>query len=252
MPTVILTRPSALAPKNAAYLEALGYCVVLLPVMQILLTGYVPIKTSEQAVLATSAQAFIAPLAKDFLRLPCFVIGSQTGKAASIAGFTKVFIAPSSNAEALLGLLDQKMPNIKHVAYFTSKIRKPVLEQRLITKGLRVSVSEVYQSQAVERWPDDAVQALKDALMGTHSQQHRLACLHYSRRSAALFLSLCAHHDLGDALLERVRTQMRHICLSQDVAIPLQDCQASHVFIAKTTQDADMIATLQAVLSKAD
>jgi uroporphyrinogen-III synthase len=70
-----------------------------------------------------------------------------------------------------------------------------------------------------------------------------VAALHYSRRSAGLAARLAQKAGIGGHFLA-----MRHICLSADVAEPLETLGAARVSVAEALEEPALFATLSRAL----
>jgi hypothetical protein len=90
-----------------------------------------------------------------------------------------------------------------------------------------------YKAEAVAKLPEEAREALRAGQIDV--------ALHYSRRASETLLSLAAAEGLGDAL-----AKMRHLCLSQDVAAPLQDAGLAKVEIAAHPHEDSLLALVEA------
>ena len=87
----------------------------------------------------------------------------------------------------------------------------------------------MYRAQATDRLSADAEAAIR-----AHEFD---AVLHYSRRSATLFAGLASGRGLDVSSL-------RHLCLSEDVAAPLQERGLPHVEIAGAPNEAALLGLL--------
>lgn len=198
---ILVTRARQDAALTAARLQALGHEPVLAPVLEIMPLEFVwPQK--PRVLVATSAHAFIKPLPADWHGLPLYVVGETTARAAAQVGFTRhVYVRGDvGDLAALLSGSDRS-----GALYLAAKHRKPILE----TAFPGLAVLETYEAHACDHLPDDALDQLKSNRIGV--------VLHYSRRSAEIFVRLIRQHNINLAKL--VAT---HICLSRDVAVPLQ------------------------------
>lgn len=245
MALVVVTRPKPLAAKTASRVEALGHEALVLPVMRLEATGAVPEFQGEEAVLATSARAFLdflkpdvrLPLLPEIRALPCFVLGEGAATLARHTGFTQVFVARQSCAKALLACIQDIMPQIKSVLYLAGVSRTPTVEEALRVAGVRVQVCETYAAKAICAWPQHRLAFFKDVLERTAHSGTPLAVLHYSARSATLFLALCVHHGIYPQL-----GAARHVCLSRDVAACLEGF--AHVGVAREPHENSLLQAL--------
>ena len=198
---ILVTRAREDAAFTAARLQALGHEPVLAPVLEIMPLEFVwPQK--PRALVATSAHAFIKPPPADWHDLPLYVVGETTARAAAKLGFTRDVIVREDvgGLAALLGTRESS-----GALYLAARHRKPILETAI--PGL--SVLETYEARARDHLLEDTLDQLKSSRIDV--------VLHYSRRSAEIFVRLIHQQNINLAKL--VTT---HICLSRDVAVPLQ------------------------------
>jgi len=183
------------------------------------------------ALVVTSAQVFkFLPRAEvqDLWPLPLFCVGSRSAVAALRAGFPPaVIIAP--DAKTLTPQIAAKFQPPIRFLYLAGEDRKPDLEDDLAAAQFSVTLHEIYRADPAEKLTVAAFAAIEDKGVD--------AVLHYSRRSAELFLGL-----IEDAKLDV--TPCAHICLSADCAAPLKDAGFPHIFVADTPNEAALFAKL--------
>jgi len=163
-------------------------------------------------VLATSAQAFDLlsdspewPLPEARRLLPLFVVGERTRNAARDRGFAgAALIAP--DAKMLASGAEGKIEGKGRLIYLAGRDRKPDLEAKLQELGHEVVTIEVYAAQPAESLTAEAAAGISSGVIG--------AVLHYSRRSAEIFLHLARGADLDVS-------HLIHIAMSPDAAEPL-------------------------------
>ncbi len=208
---VLVTRPSADSTRTAALLEARGHASVISPVTAIVARPFpAEIATTPglSASLATSAHAFegAAHWAEAIRALPVYCVGWRTAEAATAAGFG-VREPAEPDAAALANRLAAEPTG--QFLYLAGADRKPHLERALAAQGHHVALAVTYEAVAVASLPPIAKEALASGGLD--------AVLHYSRRHADLFKALTEAAGLG-----LMAAQLAHICLSMDVAEPLQ------------------------------
>ncbi len=228
---ILLLRAAPDAARSAAELQKRGHRPLLSPVIEIVPTG-LPLPSGPfEAVIASSAQAFkfLAPEEVERLRdLPLLCVGSRTAAAALKSGFRAAsLIAP--DAKSLTPLVAAKYAAPAHFIYLAGEDRKPDLEEDLVAAQFQITVHETYSAEAAEKLAPAAVSALEYREID--------AILHYSRRSAEIFLGLAAEAKLD---LE----QTAHFCLSADVAAPLVEAGQPHVIIADTPDETALFRKL--------
>lgn len=221
---LLLTRPQPDTERTAAALRARGHDVLAMPLLRI-----EPVADAELgdagwgAVLVTSANACrsiaahrnIAALAG----LPVFAVGARTAQAARTAGFTAV-VAADGNVDDLArtvaaSLADRAAPLI-HLA---GEARAGDLAGALAAHGFTVETRVVYR--AVQET------ALSEAARGALARGEVDAVLHFSRRTAEAFLAAATAAGLMAAA-----RQIRHYCLSPQVAAPLAAAGAGDIRVA--------------------
>ncbi len=213
-------RAEADAGRTAAALKALGHDSVLAPVLRIV-PRQAPFPTGRfEAVLATSAHAFAGgQKAVETLRhLQLFAVGAATAEAGRRVGFEDVRVS-LGDASALATLATLTLPQPAELMVLAGRDHKPGLEESLGKAGYGLTVVEAYAAEAEQGWPPVAIDALSDGDIA--------AAVHFSRRSATLALGLANGHGLALPFLA-----LRHLCLSEDVAVPLREAGAERVLIA--------------------
>ncbi len=229
---VIVTRARADAERTAAALRARGHEPLLSPVLAIVRTGAAVHPGQAQALVATSAHAFeaiSADEASSLAHLPLFVVGARTAEAAERAGLA----APRLTAAQVSGLAAQMGPALPTGAtllYLAGRDRKPDLEEALAEQGFEIAAAIVYEAQAQQ----DLSQGVAAALRRGEAQ----AVLHFSRRSARLFLDAAARAGLHEAA-----ARLRHVCISQDAAAPV----GAAARVARTPDSAGLLGALEEI-----
>jgi uroporphyrinogen-III synthase len=146
-------------------------------------------------------------------RLPCSAAGA-TARSSTLAkvALARGLPAPAVVAEdvaKLAATLREAGDSFRNVLYLAGQDRKPDLESACEAMGLTVRTAVLYEALAAQELSVEARAALiSGSLEGV---------LHFSRRSAALFLSLADEASLAD----RIGRPLIHWCLSWDVARPL-------------------------------
>jgi uroporphyrinogen-III synthase len=235
---VLLTRAADEGMRSATKLEASGHSAVLSPVLEMVPTGAEWPTGVIDAVLATSAQAFELfsdtadwPLPESRRLMPLYLVGERTREAALERGFEgPALIAP--DAKELATAIVASLPPASRLVYLAGRDRKPDLERTLADAGQTVEVVEVYSAQAAEGLSESAITALEAGEIG--------AVLHYSRRSAEIFLDLARRAGLD------IRNNT-HVAISQDAAIPLWDARCTEVHVAEKPNEQAMIGAVNAL-----
>ncbi len=209
---VLLTRAADDAARTRATLERLGHRVLVSPVIAIEATGAAWPAGVVDAVLATSGQAFVAisegwgptPEARRLVSL--WLVGQRTADAARDRGFGgEAHVA--SNAVSLAFDMGKRRTSGR-VVYLAGRDRKPDIETALSVTDQTVEVVETYQASPVAQLGEQAADGLAGGTLD--------AVLHFSRRSATLFVELLRTNALTGA-------STVHVCMSDDVAEPFAD-----------------------------
>jgi uroporphyrinogen-III synthase len=232
---VIVTRARDDATRTAAKLASLGHTAILSPVLEMFATDARWPAGVIDAIVATSAQAFELlkseaelPLPETRRLLPLFLVGERTRAAAGKRGFEgPTVLAPDANelTESILG----QPGRLPRILYLAGRDRKSDLEQRLAEAGLNIETVEVYQARATEELSPAALACLQS---GT-----KAGVLHYSRRSAAIFLRLAASAGVDPAPL-------LHAAISPDAAAPLRERNLPHIAVAAEPNEASMLCII--------
>ena len=118
------------------------------------------------------------------------------------------------------------------VLYLAGRDRKEVIEAAL-SDAFAVEVVEAYAAEARAAWRPLEARALASCV----------AALHYSRRSAGLAAALARAAGAEKPFLE-----LKHVCMSRDVAEPLRAIGATRIAIAETVDEAGLFRTLRGEL----
>lgn len=229
---LLVTRPVDEAERVAALLRARGNEVVVAPLLRI--------ETIENAdfgqgpwsgILLTSANALRAVTPRrrnELISLPVFAVGPRTAEAALAAGFSKV-ISAEGNATDLGRVTAEQLGSVRApLLYLAGSDRARDLAGDLGERNIPVQTVVVYRALPATKLPPAARQTLQaGSLHGV---------LHYSRRSAAIFVD-CA---MADGLTEQARA-LTHYCLSARVAEPLSAAGATDIRIASHPDDGALL-----------
>jgi uroporphyrinogen-III synthase len=202
---VLLTRPEPDAARSAALWRAKGHQVVVSPVLRLRATGAPLPPGPFDAIVLTSANALLAfptGAPPHLAPLPVLCVGDRTAAAARAAGFQAVTSAKGDVA-ALTELAGRSLPQGARLLYLAGVERKPDLERAWADGTL--SVVAVYEAQPASHLTQEAQEALRQGEID--------AVLHFSRRSAEVYLALCRDAGLWPQALRPLQ-----FCLSRDVA----------------------------------
>jgi uroporphyrinogen-III synthase len=235
---VLLTRAPEESKRTAARLAQDGHEAVLSPVIEMVPTGAEWPSGVIDGVLATSARGFELlsvspewPLPEARRLFPLLLVGERTREAAQERGFDgPALVAP--DAKTLAPKIMSRFPEPRRFVYLAGRDRKPGLEEALAGAGHSIGVVEVYAAQPADTLTGEALAAAASGRLS--------AVLHYSRRSAEIFVSLARQAGLD---LSRIN----HVCISQDAAAPLLAAGIHAVLIAKSQDEQAMLAIVNAL-----
>ena len=231
---ILVTRPAEPAARTAARLAALGHEPLLDPVLTLEfappehLIGEVPpdavVLTSANGVRALEGHADLASL----VVLPLWTVGTRTSEAARELGF--VVMGEAEDLKGLADLLGDR-PAPLRLLHIAGEHRAGDLGELLALAGHVVETRVVYRAARNAGLAPETQAALREGSLN--------AVLHYSRRSAETFIALAAEAGLSEAAL-----QLRHLCLSNEVASPLRALGAADVLVAETPNEDALLALL--------
>ncbi|HET7803738.1 MAG TPA: uroporphyrinogen-III synthase [Pseudolabrys sp.] len=225
---IVVTRPQTDGERTAAALEALGHEVLIAPLMRIEPIA-ADLSGTWSAIVITSTNALQAA-APRFKRLPVFAVGGRTAEAARQAGFATVSAA-NGDTKDLVRLIAARTAGAKApLLYLAGEDRAGDLVAELATHGIGAELRVVYRAVA-EPFPPVLAAALEAGDVD--------AVLHFSRRSAELFIEGARASGVAGPAED-----VRHLCLSAQVAEPLAG--ASRIAIAARPEEAALTALLRA------
>ena len=195
---VLLTRPEADARRSAARLTALGHEVVLAPLFEIVATGAQQPDGPFDRLLATSAHAFEAlPIGVDDLKSRLLdVVGDRTAAVARDSGFTQIGVA-ALDAKSLAIAIVREGRQRRAFLYLAGRERRPDLEASLAALGHKVTPWILYETREAEN--------ATARLCEIWREQRIDAVLHFSPRSAALYVALAEKAGLREQAMAPVQ-----------------------------------------------
>jgi uroporphyrinogen-III synthase len=228
---ILLLRAAQDAARTAQELRSRHHSVVLSSIIEI-----VPTKTplpggTFDGLIVTSAQAFASmdPAVVPSLRpLPFFSVGTRAGLAALKLGLSSPRLI-GTDAKSLLRQITEKYPKDSHFLYLAGEDRKPDLEDGLAAAGYKVTLHETYRAEPAAKLTVAARSALE------HDEVDVI--LHYSRRSAEIFLYFALQHKFD-------LSTTAHLCLSADVAVPLQEAYFDNIVVADIPNEISLLEKL--------
>lgn len=221
---ILLTRAQEDAERTAKKLVALGHEVVIAPVLRIVPTGDPAPAEPYDALIVTSAHAVEGLATYPDKAVPVFSVGERTTDALQEAGFTAITTA-QGDAVSLSRLIRETIQPPRTLLHVTARHHKEEPATSLCAAGFTMLSWEVYEAEALSALPEAALEALRTGKIE--------AVLHYSRRSADLFVRQAEKAGLRSAILGCL-----HLCLSEDVASPLKALGAATRMAGRPHEDA--------------
>jgi len=226
---IAITRPQAEGERSAAALRAHGHDVLVAPLMRV-----EPISANLagdwSAVVVTSGNAPPAARANaNLLALPLYAVGARSAEAARRAGFADVTSA-DGDVHDLVRLIAARRRDRKPLLYLAGEDRAADLVAELAAHGVEAAMRIVYRAVTAP-FPAALTGALRDGTLD--------AVLHYSARSAENYVAGAAAAGIAPAALA-----VRHVCLSAQVAAPLNAAGAADIAVAKQPDEAAIVELL--------
>lgn len=231
---LLLTRPAAEAQGSIVRLRALGHSAISVPMLKIVPLACALPPGDWQGVLVTSAHGaqFLADEHRRRLAgVPVLAVGDRSAQAARAAGFSNV-VSARGNEAALALLVKQSLPQGSRLLYLAGHERRGGLERLLATYGFTCEIVETYDAVAAKALPVDVGASLR--------QGHLDAVLHYSARTASLFVKVAASAGLAEEIKALI-----HLCLSTQVAAQLAFVAPEQVKVAKAPNEEALFALLE-------
>jgi uroporphyrinogen-III synthase len=228
---VLVFRPQPDAERSAEALRGRGQRPVVAPLFTVVPSAQPMPAGPFDALVLTSANAVpaLAEAPPAWRSLPAFCVGSRTASAAREAGFTAH--SAKGNRADLLALIREALPPARKLLLVAGHDRHEDLPERLRAAGHEVAIWTAYEAKAVEALPEPAAEALRSGQVD--------AALHYSPRSAQVFLGLADQAGLA----EQARA-LPQLALSAEIAAPLIAAGADTVLVAEHPEEAALFAAL--------
>lgn len=209
---ILVTRPEPDASRTAARLAEMGHQALVEPVLV-----FEQIKNPKlpdgpfDAIAVTSANAMrAAGEAGGFGHLhsaQVFTVGARTAEAVRAAGFEKVTYS-NGNAKELAKLIRERLQAGARILHLSGEHRAQEFSALLTPAHIKTTTLVLYRMRAATEF--------SQAATGAIAQGRVQAVMHYSPRSASLFVTLMQRAGLADK-----SSGLRHLCLSDAVAAPL-------------------------------
>lgn len=221
---LLVTRPREEAERTAERLRERGHDVLLAPMLSIEPVPGLEIPAGPyEAILITSGNAprMLAGhrALPTLLRLPVFAVGRRTAEAARETGFADVTSADGDAAD-LVRLTAARFSGRKPaLLYLAGDDRARDLPGELRPLGIAVETVVAYRALAAATLPSEIAGAVRAGRLD--------GVLHFSQRTAAIFLACCEPAGLAEAM-----AKMTHYCLSPRVGEPLRAASWSDIRVA--------------------
>lgn len=231
---VLVTRPEPDGARTAAKLSARGCEVMLAPLLRI--AALKPELGGAWDALALTSINAVRVLAdrsecKALLAMPAYTVGGRTADAARALGMTNV-VSANGDVAALARLMMAQLRPGARVLYLAGEDHSGDLAGDLAAAGIAVETRTAYSAVAAAQFPQAAIDALTARGLD--------AVLHFSQRTAAIYLSCAAAAGLADQALAPAQ-----YCLSQQVAEPLVAAGARAVRVAERPTEAALIELIK-------
>lgn len=223
MSTVWVTRTQPGAARTAAAVEALGFSVIVAPLLSVRALGSEPIDVSPAGAIAfTSANAVRAFAEKSHERaFKVFAVGAATAEAARKARFATV-LSTDGDVKALAAGIATRKRDLKGVVLHPGAAEPAGdLPGALAAHGLEVRSVALYESV-----PAEVPQTVIDAL---------------PRLYGVLLHSPKAARELAKLLRKTPSPALRAWCLSKAVARPLAKIQLALLAAAPLANDDSLL-----------
>lgn len=207
---VLVTRPRFDAERTAARLAAHGHEAVVDSLLSIEPVPFEIGAGKFDAVAITSASALHAAARgtfAPFFSLPLFAVGPHSAEVAREAGFRDVRVC-GGNVRALANEMSGTLTRGARVLYLAGVERAQNLAALVRPAGIEAETVVVYRAVPAVRFAESTAALLRGGKID--------AVLHYSARSAGIFLDLVRKEKL-----ENAAQKVRHLCLSDAVASAL-------------------------------
>jgi uroporphyrinogen-III synthase len=221
---ILVTRSQEDSERTAERLVAKGHEALIAPTTRIVPTGEPQPAGPFEALVVTSAHAAEALSSVTNKQCPVFAVGPHTASAVRDAGFRSVRVA-DGDAKSLSWLIRSSLEPGLSLLHVTGRHHKDEPAASLRASGFQMQPWEAYEAKEAPGLPSPVVEAVRTGQVG--------AALHYSRRSAAIFLRLA-----GEAGLTSTLRTFPHLCLSADVATAFEGSGMTTVSASRPDEQA--------------
>ena len=231
---LLVTRPEPDALRTAGALRDRRHQVLLAPLLHFAPVANADLGAGPWAGLlmssANAARAMVRhPGLRDLRPLPVLAVGDRSAEAARAAGFANVTSAAGDAGDLTRIAAGQFGGTGARLLYLAGEDRAADLEAALRAHDIAVDTVVIYRMAAAAALPAETAAAL--------AQRRIDGVLHYSRRSAEIYLRCVAA-----AGLDAAATVPAHYCLSDEIAAPLLAAGAAIVRIAPQPNEKSLLA----------
>lgn len=218
--TILVTRPTLLSQKDAAFFQEKGFQTLIAPMLEI---GAIPFSmpdlTQYQGLIFTSASAvrIFCEVSED-REMPVYCVGQQTSQYALKQGFLNVHAADGDVLSLVDMIAADKELQSCHFLYLRSLYISNDLAALLEKKGIRCASCEIYDAQMTDAFPPEVLQSIQGRQVD--------AIGFMSARSAENFVHLVRAQKLENCLKDT-----KALCLSDSVleCVRILDWASTHV-----------------------
>jgi uroporphyrinogen-III synthase len=230
---LLVTRAEADAVRTAAALRVRGHDVLTAALLRIETDPDAVLGAGPwAAVLISSANAVRAitahPRWREIGAMPVFTVGRRTAAAARAAGFSDAMSADGDASDLVRLVAGRFAGRRARLLHLAGENRAGDLAGDLAAHCLEVDTVVIYRAVAEAALPPAVETALLDGRID--------GVLHYSRRSAEAFIACVQRSGI-----QVPRLDLRHYCLSAQVASPLIDAGAASIRIAPLPRETSLI-----------
>ncbi|MDE2363086.1 MAG: uroporphyrinogen-III synthase [Hyphomicrobiales bacterium] len=226
---VLVLRAIEDARRTAARLAERGHQAIVSPAIVFRAIPHTIPDDRFDALIATSAHAFVDEPRNSIVSIPLFVVGEKTLEAARRAGFSGV-AETAPNAVALVEAIRRNVSAGARAIYLAGRDRKTEIEDALRPMHDLLTI-ETYAAERATRLTLEAAMAARAGTIDV--------VLHYSRRSAEIYRDVVRAEDLVAHAM-----RVRHVAISQDAAAPLRTA-GFDVAAADAPDESSMFETME-------
>ncbi len=227
---ILITRPRDDARRLADLVAALGYEVLIEPMLSIHLAGRGDLDLEPvQALLLTSANGVRALAANTTTRaIPVYTVGEATARQARSLGFAKVVSAAGDLGSLASLVVRDLVPGDGPLVHVTGSHVAGDLAAELAPRKFTIRREILYEAREAQQLSDACLAALKTGTID--------AVLLYSPRTARIFTDLVAGAGVGQAC----RTMVA-LCLSAAVAEAVGSLTWRRIAVAARPEQAALL-----------